>query len=209
VDAERLADARRTAKNKAKKARAKKNSAADGEASSAVEGVAVASSDAAASDSGAPAPCTAPVPAAAPALALESSEAPLYAPPHREEPVVPAAALTPYSVLPPWLGDWVPAEEPAPPPAPVPAEAPFAVAPAADPIAPAVDPIAPPQQQKECTICFLDVDSVDDLVILAPCGHRRMCVDCTATLMAVVAAERKCPLCSEPVLCSVARVFGE
>jgi hypothetical protein len=52
---------------------------------------------------------------------------------------------------------------------------------------------------KECCVCFLDI-IIDELRLLSPCGHRCVCGDCAAALLARPAPVRECPLCSELVV---------
>jgi hypothetical protein len=73
--------------------------------------------------------------------------------------------------------------------------------------APAAPALLPPPATRECCICFLDVVQ-DDLRLLSPCGHRCVCVECAAVLMARPPAARLCPKCREPVVFAT-RVFDE
>jgi hypothetical protein len=58
---------------------------------------------------------------------------------------------------------------------------------------------------KECCICFLDVQ-LEELRLLAPCGHRCVCEACGDALVAMPPATRVCPVCDKAVVCAV-RVF--
>jgi hypothetical protein len=98
-----------------------------------------------------------------------------------------------YSLLPPYLRDCAASE---PPPAPLAAPA----APAA-----AAKPLPLPLVMKECCICFLDVQ-LEELRLLAPCGHRCVCEACGDALVAMPPATRVCPVCDKAVACAV-RVF--
>ena len=77
---------------------------------------------------------------------------------------------------------------------------------AAAPLPPPPPPAAA-ETTKECVVCLQDVP-VDEVPTLAPCGHRITCAACTAVLLALPAAERRCPTCREPILCSVSRVYN-
>jgi hypothetical protein len=80
---------------------------------------------------------------------------------------------------------------PAPLPAPVPSPAP---------------PPPPAPAMKECCVCLEDV-LADELRLISPCGHRCICAECGAALLArLPAARRVCPICSAPVGV-VVRVF--
>jgi hypothetical protein len=66
---------------------------------------------------------------------------------------------------------------------------------------------APPATTKECVVCLQDVP-LDDFHTLAPCGHRIACAACTAALLALPAAERRCPrTCRDLIQCAVSRVY--
>ncbi len=56
---------------------------------------------------------------------------------------------------------------------------------------------------------MVDAAAVVDLYTLAPCGHRRLCSECATRLMATTAAERRCPVCCDRVLCVVRRVYDD
>jgi hypothetical protein len=83
------------------------------------------------------------------------------------------------------------------PPLPLP---PAASAPEAAPSHPALPP--PPPEMRECVVC-LDETLVRELRLLSPCGHRCVCADCAAALLARPPGARLCPLCSEAVLHAV------
>ncbi len=54
--------------------------------------------------------------------------------------------------------------------------------------------------KKECCICFLDVQQLEELRLLSPCGHRCVCEDCGDALVEAAPAARKCPICTKPVV---------
>jgi hypothetical protein len=49
---------------------------------------------------------------------------------------------------------------------------------------------------------------LDDMRLLAPCGHRCVCSDCAGLLLARPLALRNCPKCCEPIRCST-RVYDD
>ncbi len=65
----------------------------------------------------------------------------------------------------------------------------------------------PPPVMRECCICLLDVPQ-SELHLLMLCGHRCVCGECAAVLMARPPASRLCPKCREPVV-RAAPVFDE
>jgi hypothetical protein len=151
--------------------------------------------------------------AATPAAALPRLPAPPpYCPPRgapqltrcAPPPSAPLSDEAAAAMLPPYLAELIlgapPQAQHAPPPllpaAPLPA--------ASLPRAPSPPP---PPVMKECCVCLLDVPQ-NELHLLMLCGHRCVCAECAAALMARPPASRLCPKCREPVL-RAAPVFDE
>jgi hypothetical protein len=88
---------------------------------------------------------------------------------------------------------------PPPPPVPLPQLLP-------PPLQPVPPPPLPPAM-RECCVCFLDI-LLDDMRLLAPCGHRCVCGDCAGLLLARPPALRNCPKCCEPIA-SFTRVYDD
>jgi hypothetical protein len=92
---------------------------------------------------------------------------------------------------------------------------PVAAAPVLPPPAPPLPPVLPqrpaspppPPVMRECCICLLDVPK-EELHLLMLCGHRCVCGECAAVLMARPPASRLCPKCRKPVV-HAAPVFDE
>jgi hypothetical protein len=73
-----------------------------------------------------------------------------------------------------------------------------AVAPLPAPVPPPAALPPPPPVMKECCVCLDDI-LADELRLISPCGHRCICAECGAALLARPPARRLCPICSAPV----------
>jgi hypothetical protein len=120
-------------------------------------------------------------------------------------PMAPLSDEAAAAMLPPYLAELrlsvPPQAQHAPLPPPAAAAPPFA---ALQPRAPSPPP---PPVMKECCVCLLDLPQ-NELHLLMFCGHRCVCAECAAALMARPPASRLCPKCREPVL-RAAPVFDE
>jgi hypothetical protein len=67
-------------------------------------------------------------------------------------------------------------------------------------------PSAPPRAV-ECCVC-LEARPLQELRLLAPCGHRCVCAACAAGLLAAPHAQRKCPKCRVTIV-YVTRVYDD
>jgi hypothetical protein len=137
--------------------------------------------------------------AAPPALPAVQADAPPEPP--LQPPFLDLAALSLAAPPPPPAADEAAAQLQPPLAAP-----PAAPAPAPAPVPPPPVPPPPPPAMKECCVCLDDV-AAETLRFLVPCGHRCVCADCAAALLAMPAEARRCPKCREPVLLTMTRVY--
>jgi hypothetical protein len=68
-----------------------------------------------------------------------------------------------------------------------------------------ISPIPP--ELLECCVCFEDV-TLEELLLLYPCGHRCVCQACADALVAIQPETRRCPKCRKGVL-GATRVFSD
>jgi hypothetical protein len=143
----------------------------------------------------APRPYRPPVGGASPCAPLAA----LQPPPAMLSPAAGAALLPPYmSALALALG--------AQPQAPAPLAAAACAACARSRVDASTSTSPPPPELLECCVCFADV-TLEELLLLYPCGHRCVCQACADALVAIAPpAERLCPSCRKDVL-GATRVF--
>jgi hypothetical protein len=65
----------------------------------------------------------------------------------------------------------------------------------------------PPPELLECCVCFEDV-TLEELLLLYPCGHRCVCQECADALVAIQPVTRCCPKCRKGVI-GATRVFND
>jgi hypothetical protein len=121
-------------------------------------------------------------------------------PPQLADLAIGAAQPAPAPVVPPPPPVPPPQPQPPLPPPPPPPQLPLPL-----PLPAPIPPLPPPM--RECCVCFLDI-LLDDMRLLAPCGHRCVCGDCAGLLLARPPALRNCPKCCEPIA-SFTRVFDD
>ncbi len=71
----------------------------------------------------------------------------------------------------------------------------------------AASPPSTPPRAVECCVC-LEARPLQELRLLAPCGHRCVCAPCAAGLLAAPHAQRKCPKCRVAIV-YVTRVYDD